>query len=171
MGRQAVRDAIATYLENADIPFLSIVKPHPPKFTPDQEFYQFEGDVAHNSGALLFLWIQTQHETRIAVGGYHDGRKAVEYEFSLEIYFRSTHPEAEDSAADNEAFLDALTGAIRANRNAGNPNVVFQWGEGTFPGSADITVSSDLPRVLRRSGSTTQTYSNVRVSVIEILET
>jgi len=170
MSRAAVRDAVVSYLSSAGIEFLSTVKAFPPKFTSEQEFYSYDGDDSHNSGAIVFVWISSQRESRIALGGPHDGRKAVEYEFALEVYFRSSHPKAEDAGADNDTFLDSLTAAIRADRNAGAPSVIFQWGEGTFPGSTDIEVASDFPRVLRGSGSATQTYSNVRVSVVEILE-
>lgn len=169
MSRATVREAIASYLENADIAHLTTVKRFPPKFTPEGEFFD-DDEPGLASGTILFLYFQSQDETRIALGGAHNGRKAVEYTLILDCYLRSTHRKSEDAASDNEEFIDALTTAIRADRQAGAPAVVFQWGEGSFPGSADISVTVDYPRVLRGSGSATQIYSNVRVSVIEILE-
>jgi len=169
VSRATVREAIASYLESADIDHLVTVKRFPPKFTPENEFFDDE-DPGHSSGVIVFLYFQSQSETRIALGGLHDGRKAVEYTVLMDCYLRSLHVKAEDAASDNEDFIDSLTAAIRADRVAGAPGVVFQWGEGNFPGSADIDVSVDYPRVLRGAGTATQVYSNVRVSVIEILE-
>ena len=170
MSRATVRAQITDYLSNYGITNLSGVKPFPAKFTPEMEFFAGE-DPGHSSGAIIFLFFETERETRIALGGAHDGRKAVEYSVVLDCFMRSTHRKSEDAGADNEAFLDSLMAAIRADRNAGNPAVIFQWGEGTFPGSADIEVVSYYPRLLNGAGSTTQIYSTVRVSVIEILNT
>ena len=170
MSRATVRAQITDYLSNYGITNLSGVKPFPAKFTPEMEFFAGE-DPGHSSGAIIFLFFETERETRIALGGAHDGRKAVEYSVVLDCFMRSTHRKSEDAGADNEAFLDSLMAAIRADRNAGNPAVIFQWGEGTFPGSPDIEVVSYYPRLLNGAGSTTQIYSTVRVSVIEILNT
>jgi hypothetical protein len=170
VSRASVRETIATYLEGAGITHLSSVKRHPPKFTSEQEFYQ-DDDPSHNSGVIIFIYFAAQKETRIALGGAHDGRKAREYEVHLDCYLRSNHRKSQEAGEDNEAFLDSLTAAIEADRNAGAPTIIFQWGEGTFPGSADIEVDSDYPRLINGGGSVTQIYSSVRVSVVEILNT
>lgn len=170
MSRATVREAVASYLEGAGITNLTTVKRFPAKFTSEQEFYP-DDDPGHNSGAVIFLYFASQKETRIALGGAHDGRKAREYEIHIDCYLRSNHRKAEDAGTDNEAFIDSLVLAIEADRNAGNPSVIFQWGEGSFPGSADIEVDVDYPRLLNGAGSVTQIYSSVRVSVIEILNT
>ena len=170
MSRAAVRAQIVDYLSNAGITNLSGVKPFPAKFTPEMEFFAGE-DPGHSSGAIIFVFFESERETRIALGGEHSGRKAVEYSVVLDCFMRSTHKKSEDAGADNEAFLDSLAAAIRADRNAGNPAIIFQWGEGTFPGGADLDIVSYYPRLLNGSASATQTYSTVRVAVIEILET
>lgn len=168
MSRATVREAIATYLENADVPYLTTVKRFPPKFTPEGEFFD-DDEPGHSSGAIIFIHFAAQNETRIELRGLHGGGKATEYTVLLDCYIRSTHRKAEDAGADAETFIDGLVEAIRADRNAGAPAVVFQWGEGTFPGSADIEVAVDFPRILAGSGSATQVYANVRVSVIEMI--
>jgi len=168
VSRTTVRSAIASYLESANVTYLSTVKPFPAKFTPEMEFYEGE-DPGVQSGAIVYLYIEQETEHRIALGGAHGGQKVVEYVFHLDCFFRSTKRKTEDVGADNETFLDSLLSAIRADRNAGNPSVVFQWGEGVLPGSADLEVTSYYPRTLNGAGSTTQVFSSVRVSVVEIL--
>ena len=157
-----------SYLEGANIQFLSTVKPFPAKFTPEMEFYEGE-DPGIQSGAIIYTYVSRESEKRIALGGPHSGKKAVEYEFVLDCFFRSMKRKTEDAGADNETFLDSLIGAIRADRNAGAPNVIFQWGEGVFPGGTDIEVTSYYPRTLNGAGSATQVFSSVRVAVVEIL--
>jgi len=170
MSRATVRAAIANYLTNAGITNLSSVKSFPAKYTPEMEFYAGE-DPGHSSGAILFIYFESQQETRIALGGAHSGRKAVEYTVVLDCFFRSTEPKSEVAGQQNEAFIDSLEAAIRADRTANSAGVIFQWGEGTFPGSADLNVTSYYPRMLAGGQSVTQIYSSIRVSVIEILNT
>ena len=170
MSRATVRAAIASYLEGAGITFLSSVKPFPAKFTPEMEFYEGE-DPGVQSGAIIYLFIGRESEKRIALGGEHNGKKAVEYSFVLDCFFRSTKKKTEDVGADNETFLDSLIEAIRADRQAGAPQVIFQWGEGMTTGGSDIDVTSYYPRSLNGAASATQVFSSVRISVVEILNT
>lgn len=169
MSRATVRSAIAAYLTSANIDFLSTVKPFPAKFTSEMEFYAGE-DPGIESGAIIYIYFEGQDESRIALGGAHNGKKAVEYTVGLECFMRSQQPKSEDAGADNEAFIDSLVSAIRADRQAAAPGVIFQWGEGVLPGSADIRVTSYYPRQLGGRSSVTQVYSSVRVSVVEIIE-
>jgi hypothetical protein len=133
------------------------------------EFYAGE-DPGIESGAIIYIYFESQQENRIALGGAYNGKKAVEYTVGLECFMRSQQPRSEDAGADNEAFLDSLVAAIRADRQAGAPSVIFQWGEGVMPGSADLRLTSYYPRQLAGRSSSTQVYSSVRVSVVEILE-
>lgn len=169
MSRATVRAAITNYLTNANVTLLTDVLPFPPKLTVEGDFYN-GNDPNHKSGCIIFLWIEAERENRIAVGGAHNGRKMVEYTFVLDCYFRSTTPLSEDAAAENEAFLDSLITTIRADRNAGAPGVVFAWGEGANFGGPDIEVVSYYPRSLNGAMAVTQTYSTVRVQVLEEID-
>jgi hypothetical protein len=169
MSRTTVRNAVATYLEGADITGLTSVFAYPPKITPEGDFY--EGSAPdHKSGAVIYLWIQGQREQRIAVGGFTNGRKMVSYEFVLDCYFRSTTPKAEDAMSENDTFIDSLISEIRANRIAGAPGVVFQWGEGGHNGGTDIETVSYYPKMLGAAASVSQIYSEVRISVLEEID-
>jgi hypothetical protein len=165
MSRATVRAAVTDYLSNAGITHLNSVKPFPAKYTGEMEFFD-EDEPGVASGALIFLYIQSERESRIALGGAHDGRKLVEYTLVLDCFMRSQKKKSEEAGADNEAFLDSLLAAIRADRQAGHPEAILQWGEGVFPGSADLEVESYYPKLLNGGISATQTYSTVRISVL-----
>ena len=89
MSRATVRAAIASYLTNYGVTNLSSVRQFPAKLTPEGEFFEGE-DPGHSSGAIIFLYIENQRENRIALGGPHNGRKAIDYTFILDCYLRST---------------------------------------------------------------------------------
>lgn len=169
MSRTTVRNAVANYLSGAGITGLSTVFAYPPKLTPEGDFYQGSAP-DHKSGAVVYVWINTQREQRIALGGFTNGRKMVSYEFVLDCYFRSTTPKAEDAMAENDAFIDSLIGEIRANRIANAPGVIFQWGEGGHNGGNDIEAVSYYPKMLGAAGSVSQIYSEVRIQVLEEID-
>lgn len=169
MSRSTVRQAINAYLTGYGVTNLSNVYNFPAKLTKEGEFFDGE-DPGHSSGAVIFLYIENQHEVRFALGGAHSGKKGIQYTFVLDCYLRSTHKKSEDAGADNDEFLDSLVAAIRADRNAGAPGLIFQWGEGNFPnGGEDIDITSYYPKQLNGGASTTQVYSMVRVTVVEII--
>ena len=56
MSRATVRSAITSYLEAANVEYLTSVKPFPPKLTLEGEFYN-GADPNHTSGCIIFLWI------------------------------------------------------------------------------------------------------------------
>jgi hypothetical protein len=169
MSRSTIRAAVASYLEGAGITSLTTVFAYPPKLTPEGDFYQGSAP-DHKSGAVVYLWITGQKEQRIAVGGFTNGRKMVSYEFVLDCYFRSTTPKSEDAATENDAFIDSLISEIRANRIAGAPGVVFQWGEGGHNGGTDIDVVSYYPKMLGGAASVSQVYSELRITVLEEID-
>ena len=98
--------------------------------------------------------------------------RVIDYTFILDCYLRSTHQKSEDAGFDNEAFLDSLVTAIRADRNAGAPSIIFQWGEGAngAAGGPDIDITSYYPRQINGKAAATQVTSVVRVSVVEIID-
>ena len=167
--RSNVRAALVAYLQGAGITNLSNVYGFPPKLTKEGEFFDGQ-DPGHASGAVIYLWFEAQHEQRFALGGAHSGKKGVNYSLVLDCYLRSTHKKAEDAGNDNDDFLDSLVTAIRADRNAGAPGLIFQWGEGPFPTQGvDIEIASYYPKQLNGAASATQVYSSVRVNVTEIV--
>jgi hypothetical protein len=172
MSRATVRAAVQAYLApaNSAIPFLGNVYAHPAKFTPEGEFYDGQ-DPGHSTGAVIYIYISEQVEHRIALGGPHAGEKAVEYMIHMDCFIRSQGQRTEDAGADSDTFLDALVAFIRADRNAGKPSVIFQWGEGTFPGGSDIQVDALYPRPVRAGNQVSQVFASVRTKVVEIVKT
>ena len=168
MSRASIRAAVGDYLSNAGVTNLSKVYTQPPKFTDAGEFFSGQ-DPGHASGAVIYLHIPNQNENRQAIGGATSGQKQRVYTIGLVCIFRSKKPNTQDVGDDNDAFLDSLVDAIEANRNAGNPNVVWQWGEGEELYGVDIKVQAEMPRPMRLQMS--QVFSVVQVTVVEQLST
>jgi hypothetical protein len=170
MSKRAVIEAVYQYLqpEKSNIPFLGTVYKALPKIAN-------EADLFTNSypglglGAVIYLFITAQDERRIALGGPHNGRKFRTYDLGMLIIFKSDLRETVEGQAAFDEFIDGLTQWIQADRNAGDPNVIFQWGEGTENGGTDIRIDYTMPRTME--GGVTLFQAVARVSTIEILDT
>jgi hypothetical protein len=157
------------------IPYLNGVFGFPLKFTPEPAFY--DPDVASRTdGALIWLYWPDQDDHRIEFGGdpggYMGGTKQVTIHVNMDCIFKSSSPDTQIVGENNEAFLDGLVNAIRADRKAGSPDVIYQWGEGDrTPGDHDIKVSSDYPVPIANRQNLAVVYSKVVVTTVVILET
>lgn len=165
LSRVAVTAAIAKYLNTAGILYLANVYPYPAKFTPEGEFYEGE-DPGIDSGSMIFMRLESQHEKRIALRGALAGGKMVTYQLALTSLFRSSKPKTQDAGADNDAFLDSLIAAIRASKTAGTTDgTVFSWGEGGINGGDDLQTEVFYPRPIKAGIS--QTNSRMTIQVLE----
>lgn len=176
MSGEAVIEAVGSFLRgkssskgDGSVPFLTNVFDYPAKFTPEMDFFD-QDEPGTDDGGVIFLYVSQESERRTAFGGLHSGEKKVVYAFNLECFFRSNEKKAQVAGLKNRQMLDGIKAAIRSDRLAGAPGLVFQWGEGTQnQGEVDIRVRSYYPRIIQGRQSVTQTYSSVSVSVVEFL--
>lgn len=168
MSRAAVRSAIQQYLQNAKITYLGMVFAHPPKWTNETDFAA-NGYPGRGSGVVIYIHLRRQHEFRIALGGATSGTKMRPYKCTLICLMNSKKEDTQLVGADNDTFIDSLCSAIQANRNAGNPSAIFQWGEGDTLYGVDIQVETHLPRTIRQQ--TSRVFSLVDVTVMEQMST
>lgn len=87
-------------------------------------------DTGRQSGAVLVPFIVRERETRIAVGGEHDGMKRVDYTVQLQLFFKSVKQDWEEAMDDLDAIVEALKARIRSDRTLASSDV-WQFGEGT----------------------------------------
>lgn len=150
------------------IEYLSTVFPIPPKLTDNGDFTTGQ-DPGHSGGAVLYINLYEHNERRIALGGAHRGVKARPYIVELLCFFRWQGRYSQDAGAQNDVFLDGLTGWIEADRTADSGGVIFQWGEGDFHQPPDIKVRSYMPKTMRQQ--LTQVFTTVEVLTLELLQT
>jgi hypothetical protein len=183
MSRATVRAAIVAYLlanssnptyGNGNIAFLNDVFGFPLKYTPEPTFYDPTAPT-RTDGAIIWCFFPGQNEVRTAFGGppgdLQGGEKKRVFTLNMDIIFKSSEPDTQVVGANNEQFLDDLVEAIEADRNAGAPSVIYQWGEGAVnKGEVDIRVTSDYPMPIEGFEGAAVVYSKVVVTVVEFLE-
>lgn len=170
MSKSAVRQAIYDYLtpENSNITYLGSLYPALPKVSNESDLFNFVPP-GTGVGVVMYMFIESQDETRIALGGPHDGRKWRPYTLSLLCVMKSDLTSSADGQVAFDLFIDSLTEYIEADRNAGNPQVVFQWGEGGVNGGPDLRFDFPVPKTA--DGGVMLFQAVGKVTTVEVLNT
>jgi len=170
MPKSQVTEAVYQYLQPdvSNIEYLGTVYKALPKIANEADLFT-NAYPGIGLGAVIYMFFTNQQEKRIAFGGPHDGRKFRMYDLGLLIVFKSDRPRTEDGQEAFDQFIDSLTAWIQADRNAGNPNVIFQWGEGGETGGEDIRLDYTMPRTL--DGGVTLYQAVAHITTCEILDT
>ena len=168
MPKTEVRNALYAYLEPSvsAITYLGSLYPALPKVANESDLFNFVPPGA-GVGAVMYMFIENQDETRIALGGPSQGRKFRPYGLSLLCVLKSDLADAASGQAAFDLFIDSLTNYIEADRNAGDPTVIFQWGEGGVGGGPDIQIEYPVPKTV--NGGVMLFQAVVRVTVCEVL--
>jgi hypothetical protein len=169
MSKSNVTEAVWQYLtpETSNIPFLGSVYKALPKIANESDLFT-NSYPGLGLGAVIYMFMTSQDERRIALGGPHDGRKWRNYSLGLLIIFKSDLPSTEAGQAAFDQFIDGLTEWIQADRNAGNPQVIFQWGEGNDHGGPDIRIDYTFPRTL--DGGVTLYQAVAHINTVEVMD-
>lgn len=170
MSRKIVREKIAEWISSAQINTLNQV------FTsfPKRINFQVNSFPGQNSRAAAVVFIESENESRIAIGGvspmnvdYGAGKgwKRVDYQIALQIFHHSLQREAQDAMDDFDEVIDAVKDRLRAGQHTlgvENPNEIWQAAE------PNIDVQYGEP-VTNDQGST-ETWAAIRFTVTQMIE-
>ena len=176
MPKTQVREAIAAYLDplTSGIAYLGAVYQALPKVTNESDLFNLQPS-GTGIGAVIYMFIEGQVESRKALGGgpptaaTNSGRKLREYTLGLLCILKSDFPDSLSGQVAFDQFIDSLTAYIQADRYAGDPTVIFGWGEGNLSGGPDLRFDYPVPKTM--SGGVTLFQGVGRVTVLEFLDT
>lgn len=158
--RSAARKTLAAWLEDAGIPGLNKVHLTFPKRMNFQE-----GSIAGQmSRAQAVIFIASEQESRLAIGGAHNGWKRVDYTVIVQVYHHSLHRNAEDAMADFDDLIDAIKERLRSDHNFGDVSGVLVW-QGAEP---DITSRFGEPSITE--GTAVETFAEVEFAVTQMIQ-
>jgi hypothetical protein len=159
-GRADVRATLYNYLKTAGIDQLNQL------FTsfPKRINYQVNAKPGQLSRAAVVIFIQSEREKRIAIGGAHSGWKQVDYTVILQIFHHSVQNNAEDSMADFDTLVDNIKATLRADHRFGDTtgNLVWQGAEPAIDTLYGEPVTSD--------NGATDTFAEIRFDVTEMIQ-
>jgi hypothetical protein len=159
-GRASVRATLYSYLYAAVIPGLNQI------FTsfPKRINFQVNATAGQMSRAAVILFIQSEREQRIAIGGATNGWKRVDFTVILQVFHHSLQPLAEDAMTDFDTMVDNIKTTLRADHRFGDStgNLIWQGAEPQIDCLYGEPVSSD-------QGST-ETWAEIRFDVTEMIQ-
>lgn len=161
MSRQQVRNAVAKWIAEEQIPTLNQVFTSFPKRINFQEM-AFPGQL---SRAAAVVFIESESETRIAIGGAYSGWKQVDYAVSLQVFHHSMQRNAEDAMTDFDILVDAIQDRLRGGGHrlgVIDPSIIWQ--------AAEPNINADYGEPLTSAGGATETWVAIRFIVTQMIK-
>lgn len=159
-GRTGVRATLASFLTTPQISTLNQV------FTsfPKRINFQVNSVAGQLSRAAVVVFIQSENETRLAIGGATNGWKRVDYSIVLQIFHHSLHRNAEDAMTDFDTLVDNIKTRLRSDHRFGDSTGTLVW-QGAEP---IINATYGEPATVAEGA--TETYAELQFDVTEMIQ-
>lgn len=163
MSRQTVRESVAAFFAPPAVQGLNKVFTARPK-RGEGTWYRYGQPAGTPSGAFAVVFIESEYEQRIAIGGEHSGKKRVFYTVRLDVYCHSVERHSEDAMAFFDTVIDGIKDRLRSDRRLNNYPIIFEAGENELSGEYGDPVVSG-------TDGSTMMWGRVRFNVNEVLTT
>lgn len=160
MSRAQVRKTLADWVADGNIPNLNKIHLTYPKRI-DFKQNAIAGQMSRCQGVVF---IAGEQETRIALGGAHNGWKRVDYTVIIALYHHSLERDAEDAMADFDSIVDGIKDRLRSDHNFGDTTGKLVW-QGAEP---EITCRYGEPSSVE--GTATETFAEIEFAVTEMIQ-
>jgi hypothetical protein len=159
-GRAGVRDTLYKFLYNPPVEGLNQV------FTsfPKRINFQVNSQAGQLSRSAVVIFIQSETETRIAIGGAHNGWKRVDYSIILQVYQHSLQRDSQDAMEDFDTLIDNIKTRLRSDHNFGDTSGTLVW-QGAEP---IINATYGEPSTV--SEGATETFAELQFDVTEMIQ-
>ena len=159
-GRIGVRETLYNFISNPPIPTINKVWTSFPKRIQFQENSQ-PGQL---SRAQVIIFISSENETRLAIGGATNGWKRVDYNVIIQIYQHSLERNAEDAMIAFDTLVDNLKTRLRSDHNFGDPTGTLVW-QGAEP-----IISARYGEPSTTKEGATETFAEIEFMVTEMIQ-
>jgi len=113
--------------------------------------------------AQLVIFVVRQSETRISIGGQHDGWKYATYNLVLQVYCESTLPDPVEAMADIDLLIDAVHDRAVADHTFGQPSTTI-----FLAAEPDLAVTLGEP--LQNDSGATQQWAQFTFDVTQFFQ-
>ena len=160
VGRVQLRSTLYSYLTSAAIPTLNQI------FTsfPKRINFQVNAGAGQLSRSAVVIFIQSERETRLAIGGATGGWKRVDFQVILQVFHHSMQSNAEDAMADFDTLVDNIKNTLRASHNFGDTSQVNVW-QGAEP-----IIDCLYGEPTTSDSGATETFAEIRFDVTQMIQ-
>lgn len=161
MSRKVVREKVAEWISSEQILTLNQVFLSFPKrinFQVDS----FPGQV---SRAAAVVFIESENESRIAIGGASAGWKRVDYNIALQVFHHSLQRDPIDAMDDFDILIDTIKERLRSGEHTlGVESLDVIWQ------AAEPAIDVQYGEPLTNDGGATETWAAIRFTVTQMIE-
>ena len=160
VGRKQVRSTLASFLQPPNVDGINQV------FTsfPKRINFQVNALPSDLSRCAAVIHIESEQESRIAVGGAHNGWKRIDYGIVIQLFHHSSERQAEDAMNHFDNVIDNLKDRLRSDHRFGDESGTLVW-QGAEP---RIDVSYGEPDA--SNGTYIETWASVRFDVTQMIQ-
>ena len=160
-GRTGVRATLYNWLATGSITNLNQI------FTsfPKRIDFQVNSQAGQLSRAAVVIFIQSERETRLAIGGATNGWKRVDYSIILQVYQHSMERNSQDAMVSFDTLIDSIKTRLRASHNFGDTTGTLVW-QGAEP---EINCTYGEPASVEGSPAT-ETFAEIQFDVTEMIQ-
>lgn len=159
-GRTGVRATLYSFLSSPQITTLNQV------FTsfPKRINYQTNSTAGQLSRAAVVIFIASETETRLAIGGATNGWKRVDYTVILQVYQHSLERNAEAAMTAFDTLIDNIKTRLRSDHNFGDPTGVLVW-QGAEP-----LINTQYGEPSTSKEGATETFAEIEFAITEMIQ-
>ena len=159
MSRQEVRTAVGDWIAGANIAHLNQI------FTsfPKRINFQANSMAGEATRAAGVVFISSEGESRIAIGGANDGWKRIDYEVQFQIYTHSVTQYSQDAMDAFDDIVDAVKARLRAGgHRLGKPDGDVIWQ------AAEDSIRVNYGEPMTNDGGATEIWAAVEFTVTQM---
>ena len=159
-GRSAIRNTLYNFLYNPPVTGLNQV------FTsfPKRINFQVNSQPGQLSRSAVIIFIQSETETRLAIGGAHNGWKRVDFSIILQVYQHSLEPNAEAAMVTFDTLIDNIKERLRSDHNFGDTSGNLVW-QGAEP-----LINATYGEPATVSEGATETFAELQFDVTQMIQ-
>ena len=160
VGRTQLRSTLYSYLTGANISTLNQI------FTsfPKRINFQVNATAGQLSRSAIVIFIQSERETRLAIGGATNGWKRVDFQVVLQVFHHSVQNNSEDAMTDFDTLIDNIKNTLRASHNFGDSSQVNVW-QGAEP-----VIDCLYGEPSTSDSGATETMAEIRFDVTQMIQ-
>ena len=160
VGRKEARSTIASFIAPPNVDGINQV------FTsfPKRINFQVNSLPSQLSRSAAVIFIESERETRLAIGGAHSGIKRVDYTIVIQLFHHSNERNAEDAMDDFDITVDNLKARLRSDHQFGDTSGVLVWQ------AAEPVIDVSYGEPTSNDGTSTETWASLRFDVTQMIQ-
>jgi hypothetical protein len=160
VGRAQVRQTLYNFISPPNVDGINQI------FTsfPKRIDFQVNALPSQQSRVAAVIFIESETETRIAVGGATNGWKRIDYSVVIQLFQHSLSRSPEEAMDDLDYVVDSLKQRLRSDHNFGDPNGILVW-QGAEP-LIDVTYGEPMSQ----NATSTETWASLRFIVTQMIQ-